>query len=74
MIWKCFALVIAIISLCGILSLHCDVKINSLAVTGGGVVGLKISIELLKMWPVQLVMSIYTLLFLIGITLLAELN
>ena len=26
------------------------------------------------MWPVQLVMSIYTLLFLIGITLLAELN
>ena len=74
MIWKCFALVIAIVSLCGILSLHSDVKINSLAVTGGGVVGLKISIELLKMWPVQLVMSIYTLLFLIGITLLAELN
>ena len=74
MIWKCFALIISIVSLCGILSLHCDVKINSLAVTGGGVVGLKISIELLKMWPVQLVMSIYTLLFLIGITLLAELN
>ena len=74
MIWKCFALLIAIVSLCGILSLHCDVKINSLAVTGGGIVGLKISIELLKMWPVQLVMSIYTLLFLIGITLLAELN
>ena len=74
MIWKCFALVISIVSLCGMLSLHCDVAINSLAMTGGGVVGQKITIELLKMWPVQLVMSIYTLLFFIGITLLAELN
>ena len=74
MIWKCFALVISIVSLCGMLSLHCDIAINSLAMTGGGVVGQKITIELLKMWPVQLVMSIYTLLFFIGITLLAELN
>jgi len=68
--WKAFALVIAIVSLCGILSLHSTTVINSLAVTGGGIVGQKMTIELLRMWPVQLVMCIYTLLFFIGITLL----
>ena len=72
--WKAFALVIAIVSLCGILSLHSTTVINSLAVTGGGIVGQKMTIELLRMWPVQLVMCIYTLLFFIGITLLLEMS
>ena len=72
--WKAFALVIAIVSLCGILSLHSATVINSLAVTGGGIVGQKMTIELLRMWPVQLVMGIYTLLFFIGVTLLLEMS
>ncbi|MDO4643226.1 MAG: DNA translocase FtsK 4TM domain-containing protein [Cardiobacteriaceae bacterium] len=74
MSWKLFALIISIVSLCGMLSLHSDTVINSLSVTGGGIVGQKITIELLRMWPVQLVMSIYTSLFFIGITLLLEMS
>jgi len=35
MAWKGFALVIAMIALCGVLSLHATTPINSLAVTGG---------------------------------------
>ena len=74
MAWKGFALVIAMIALCGVLSLHATTPINSLAVTGGGLAGQKITIELLRIWPIQLVMGIYTLLFFIGITLLLETN
>ena len=74
MAWKGLALVIAMIALCGVLSLHATTPINSLAVTGGGLAGQKITIELLRIWPIQLVMGIYTLLFFIGITLLLETN
>ena len=56
------------------LSLHFTTPINSLSVTGGGIVGQKITIELLRIWPVQVAMSIYTLLLSIGITLLLEAN
>jgi len=73
MIWKCIALLIALASSCGIFSLHSTSAINSISLTGGGLVGQKITIELLHIqWPVQLVMSIYTLLFFIGTTLLLE--
>ncbi|MFC2503863.1 MAG: DNA translocase FtsK, partial [Cardiobacterium sp.] len=73
-IWKSLALLITLISLCGVLSLHFTTPINSLSVTGGGIVGQKITIELLRIWPVQVAMSIYTLLLSIGITLLLEAN
>ena len=73
-IWKSLALLITLISLCGVLSLHLTTPINSLSVTGGGIVGQKITIELLRIWPVQVAMSIYTLLLSIGITLLLEAN
>lgn len=74
MAWKFFALFFSVLSLACIFSLHWPTEVNSLAVTAGGIVGQKISVELLKMWPASAVMFIYSLLLLFGITLLAELH
>lgn len=72
MAWKTFSLVIALVALAGILALHWPIHINSLALTGGGMLGQKLSIELLRFWSLPVVMLIYTVFFLLGITTLFE--
>ena len=74
MVWKTLGLVVSTLALCGIFAFHWPLRINSWAVTAGGVIGQKISIELLKFWSVPIVMGSYTVLFLIGSTLLFEWN
>lgn len=74
MVWKTLGLVVATLALCGIFAFHWPLEINSWAVTAGGVIGQTISIELLQFWSVRVVMGVYTLLFLIGSTLLCEWN
>lgn len=74
MVWKVLGLVVSTLALCGIFTFHWPLEINSWAVTAGGVIGQKISIELLKFWSVRIVMGTYTILFLIGSTLLFEWN
>ena len=74
MMWKSLGLIVGVLSLAGIMSLHWPTAINSVAITTGGLAGQKMSIELLKLWPVTGVMALYTALFLIALTLLAGLN
>ncbi len=74
MVWKTLGLVVSTLALCGIFAFHWPLRINSWAVTAGGVIGQRISIELLKFWSVPIVMGVYTVLFLIGSTLLFEWN
>lgn len=72
--WKFFALMIATLALSGIFSLHWQSSINSLSVTGGGLVGQKFSIELLQFWDVSALMWTYTALFFLGLTILLGIN
>lgn len=74
MAWKCFSLLVSLAALCGIFSLHWPVVINSLALTGGGMLGQKLSIELLNLWPLRVVMAIYGLFLLLGLTILLEIR
>lgn len=71
-IWKILGLLVAVIAFCGILACHWHSPINSLAITGGGVVGQKMTQILLGFWSVSWVMLVYTLIFLSSITLLCE--
>lgn len=73
-VWKFFALMIATLALSGIFSLHWQSSINSLSVTGGGLVGQKFSIELLQFWDVSALMWTYTALFFLGLTILLGIN
>lgn len=73
-LWKAVGLVAALISLSGILTFHCRHALNSVAVTGGGVIGQKISAELLAVMPVAYLMLIYTAVFLLALSLLFSLN
>lgn len=73
-VWKLFALAIATLALSGIFSLHWQSSINSLAVTGGGLIGQKFSIELLKFWDISTLMWAYTIPFFLGLTILAGIN
>ena len=74
MMWKSLGLIVGVLSLSGILAIHWPSAINSVAITTGGLVGQKMSVELLKMWPMSTVMGLYTALFIVAITLLTSLN
>lgn len=74
MVWKSVGLIVSLLALCGILTFHCNIRINSLSVTGGGLLGQKFSAELLKIWTIPMIMGLYTLLLVVGITLLLEIR
>lgn len=74
MVWKLVGLSVTVLALCGILAFHLPMRINSLAVTSGGLIGQKISAEMLKLWQVNWIMALYTVIFWAGITLLFEIN
>lgn len=73
-LWKSIGLVGAVLSLSGILTFHWQSGINSVAITGGGILGQKMSGELLKMMPIFLLMLMYTLIFLVALTLMFNLR
>ncbi|UJF24816.1 DNA translocase FtsK 4TM domain-containing protein [Suttonella sp. R2A3] len=62
------------IALCGILTLHWDKPINSIAVTGGGFLGQILNIELLSRLQLPLVMAIYSVIVLFGLTILLSIR
>lgn len=73
-LWKSIGLVGAVLSLSGMLTFHWQSAINSVAITGGGILGQKMSGELLKMMPIFLLMLMYTLIFLVALTLIFNLR
>lgn len=73
-IWKALGILVSVIALCGIFSFHIPVPINAWAVTGGGIIGQKLSIELLKFCAVPMIMALYTVVLMIGLVLLADVH
>lgn len=76
MVWKSALLIIAVLVLGGIFAFHWPKMINSWAVTAGGVAGQKLSEMLLAIFSgsVAWVMGIYSVVFLVCLTVVFEIN
>lgn len=73
-VFKFIALFASMLSFSCILALHVGTPINSLSVTGGGVIGQKMAQLMADIMPVRGIMYIATFFLLVGVLYITELN